>query len=262
MPMTTKILRTSDEIDAEYERTAPLKDLQFYLRYGERLLADFALSDATITILAEMRQLEGELMALSDAHTHKRRVWALLDRFKTSIPFWKGFPPTRRADGRRRWVGHRTPVPQRIVPLTVDAASAIIADAVLTLPEPVRKAPAPRPAVLVLTCPKCSAPLVPIAGVAHTWGCAPCQETWYLAPAAQRVQTVERIARPKRKHIERVPRVRPELTAADEKTCTRCASTQPIQQFAWGAGHTIRNVCLTCRKQMQRDAAARRKQAA
>jgi hypothetical protein len=313
MPMTTKILRTSDEIDAEYERTAPLKDLQFYLRYAERRLAELAYSPETITIIAEMSALEREIETLPTG-VAKRRAWALIDRFKTSIPGWAGDAGAKgswlepidsasiywlaRADlmrfeieGKTKKGNTKTVVLDTIGPVSQSAVTAwyaprlerfrrsglridrlterldaervrAIIDAVTLTPTENKPARKPRPETLVLACPKCSTPLVPIAGVAHTWGCAPCQETWYLAPVAQRVQTVERIARPKREHIERVPRVRPELTAAGEKTCTRCASTQPIQQFAWGAGHTIRNVCLTCRKQMQRDAAARRKQAA
>jgi len=86
-----EIQRMSEkDVFAAYARTAPLKDLQFYLRAAERKLATYVLGDETLRVIAEMTALEQELRDVPGTPALKKRVWALIDRYKTSIPGWAG----------------------------------------------------------------------------------------------------------------------------------------------------------------------------
>lgn len=259
--------KTTDPIFAAYARTAPLEDLRFYLRAAERTLMEFELPEATLAIMREMTALEQDLAVVAFKPAHKSQVWTLIDRYKTSIPKWvrKGFPPVRteRRD-RRRWVGHRSSVPQRLVPLTLEQARALIQPIAgeVTAPAP-RATKARTAAAPTLACPSCRAALLPVATCADTWGCLACRETWRLTStkereAAKRVRSAQaRVA------IASLPRAAKEPADATTRTCRVCTTEQPIDQFTYGdAGRTVRHMCRTCHKQQQRDAAARRKQAA
>lgn len=85
MPSTLSTI----DVYAAYERTAPLEDLRFYLRYAEKKVATLNVSDETIGLVREMVILE---RALQDrcAKADKKRVWTLIRRFKCSLPGWSG----------------------------------------------------------------------------------------------------------------------------------------------------------------------------
>lgn len=93
--MATKT--TVDPIFAVYARFAPIRDLKFYVDYADRHSHEY--SQATLAIVADMHALGLQLHArlngvksLAPASTaaQKRIVWALIDRFKSSIDRWYG----------------------------------------------------------------------------------------------------------------------------------------------------------------------------
>lgn len=81
---------TTDELFAAYARTAPLLDLQFYLRRAEAKLVAFELPAATVSVIAEMATLEQQLAGVDGTPSLKKRVWTLIDRYRTSFPGWAG----------------------------------------------------------------------------------------------------------------------------------------------------------------------------
>jgi rubrerythrin len=86
--MTTQT--STDDLFAAYARTAPLLDLQFYLRRAEQKLATFDLPAQTVAAIAEMSTLEQQIANVDGTPTLKKRVWTLIDRYKTSFPGWAG----------------------------------------------------------------------------------------------------------------------------------------------------------------------------
>lgn len=92
MKNTKKSTSTDTELFAAYARTAPLGDLRFYLRIAERKLAEFEYPDNTLRAIADMRTLEHTIVTFNQVGTPalKKHVWALIDRYKTSVPEWYG----------------------------------------------------------------------------------------------------------------------------------------------------------------------------
>jgi len=79
-----------DPLFAAYAKTAPLLDLQFYLAKVDAY-ADRAGQD-TAAIVDAMRALAAELSGNKPGTTasQKRRVWAIIDRYRASMPQWYG----------------------------------------------------------------------------------------------------------------------------------------------------------------------------
>jgi hypothetical protein len=86
----SKQKKSVDPIFAAYARTAPLEDLNFYIRHAERFVAERDVPERTLAIVAEMRALAVDLCDVDGTPGLKARVWALLDRYKGSIPGWAG----------------------------------------------------------------------------------------------------------------------------------------------------------------------------
>lgn len=83
---------TTDPIFTAYAKSAPLLDLEFYIRYAGNHLADYTYQPLTLAIMQEMYELRDRLMLPKAGTTasQKRAVWALISRFKSSIPQWFG----------------------------------------------------------------------------------------------------------------------------------------------------------------------------
>lgn len=254
---------TDAQVFERCKRTAALKDLQFILRIAEQRLCEFECLPETLAILAEMTALEQQLHDVAGTPALQKRVGHLVMRYRASIPQYtrRGYPSPYRKDGRRRWVGHRSATAQRVQRLDIEGVRELIHVAMTTAivdyapTKPIRKPKAKAEAGLVVACPQCSDALV-LAGPHAAHGvlvCKRCDQMWSLAPLKVKA-TRPRPARPPVQHAR-------DHRTADEKTCTRCSDTHPIKQYLWGAGKTERNVCLTCRKAMQKAATERRKAA-
>jgi hypothetical protein len=295
----------TDALFRAYAQSAPLEDLRFYLRIAQRRLATVEYPESTVAVLRDMVRLERELVGVVGTPALKKRVWTLIDRFKTSIPEWYGhagvvgawvdpidgpeFYFATRRDAVRAIVTVRTEngteeadvtaegpvdaetivtahheaskrsselagraVAPRRVSLTQDEVTALIAPTesdhapVVAAPKVtrVRKIVAAVPA---LVCPTCAAALLPVASVAHTFGCATCNETWHLAPV--RKVTARRVREP-RATVD---------SGRTEKTCTACGEPKPIAEFCPGPHE--RNNCASCRQAYRRELASRQRAA-
>jgi hypothetical protein len=270
---------TDAELFAHYKSTAPIEDLRFSLRLALKRLAVYELPEATVSLTAEMAALEVAIADQKGTPSLKNRVWALISRYRASIPGWCGA-----AGAKDGWVDYDVDsadayratqaelieaeetlagpvsfdfvracfdrltkrsaeingikVPRRAVELTPEEVEALmpVADALVAIDWPdCRRIRKPKPA-----------PVVPSSDtLCEHCTCDECKR---------------RREMPKRAKAARKPRppVVP-IKIDGERKCRHCEATQPLQQFAWGAGHTLRNTCLSCRKAMQRAAMAARK---
>lgn len=230
--------KNPDPIFVLCARKAPLEDARFYLRAIEKHLAVYELSDQTIGIARELLVLEREMAdvfaRLGNTASFKARVWAIVDRYKGSIPGWAGrvgvsggveaqpvplrdlrdelgltplqHRPFRRlqllamrradqqAERARVEQFHRFRVPLRTVPLTLDAARAILHADTPEAPAVTVKRQAKRAAAPAIACPACSAPLT-VTGPADL-RCPSCATSWHLAPKTAVTRRVAAANRP------------------------------------------------------------------
>jgi hypothetical protein len=241
---------TDTQVFERCKRTAALGDLQFTMRGVEKRLAEFEFSEQTMAAVADMARMEQSLLDVASTKTLQNKVWTLIDRYRASFgpAVWttKGFPtPYRRKDGRRKWVGHRSAAPQRIVRLTreqVQELIAVVRDTRMSdAPAPVkaRKAKTVAPVAPVLSCPQCSDALT-LAGPHAAHGvltCARCDQMWALAPLKAKTTTPRpRLARPPVRHE------RDHRSDAPRTICSKCHEERPAEEFG------TRTDCKTCRK--------------
>jgi hypothetical protein len=212
--------KTPDALFAQYAASAPRLDLEFYVTYAQRHRDEY--SPATRAIVGEMMALLQTLDTPSwSASAQKRTVWALIDRFKGSITNWYGNAGAHSST------------------FSIDLAQSEIARWVTM------------GAQSELLDPK-SDPIVPskVDSPQTAESSAPKGPTWRQRALAAEAklhaleqQTIHRNApQPVLARPRRVP------VTGGEKTCTRCAETQDLYQFAWAAGGALRNICRTCRK--------------
>lgn len=97
MNAITTLAQTSNaELFAFYAKSAAREDLRAYVTYAARKLARYELPDTTIAIIGEMTATLRGLEDRDGKPADKKAVWALIDRFKASIP---GFAGSAGAEG-------------------------------------------------------------------------------------------------------------------------------------------------------------------
>lgn len=290
-----------DEMFTAYASTAPLEDLRFYIRGAVNRLAEFELSERTNNIIAEMTTLEQQIWDIPGTPAMKRRVWALIDRYKTSIPGWAGSAGARgswvdpidsdslywrvqaetikdddtlRAEGPvsleqiTAWhttASARADALHNRVPRRAVALTPEQVQVLIQSAQPTSDRPSEQKTARTRHAGVSPVPIMNCPSCRATLlPVALCANTWGCANCKEtwHLQAVRQPVQQTRPVV--TPRIRTAIVTTDgTRICRTCATEQPINQFTYGdGGRTIRNLCLSCRKVQQREATARRKHAA
>lgn len=254
-----------DELFETYARAAPLGDLRAYLRYAERRVAEYELGAETMGRIGEMFALERDLIGRAGTPADKRRVWALIDRFKSSIPGSAGRAGSN--DGVapdalvRTWDILKTRPfneEENLPLLTVLERYAAEHDAAVEKADASWRFDVPLRAV-PLDAEQVAALIDAVTPVATEVAKPPKSVSWRARALAAEAKIAE-LERALVSATVPKPRVAPTNKRSvfvefdGVKICRTCQTAQPIAHFAWAAGGSIRSICRECRKAQSRAA--------